>query len=116
MVCEQHGGHSHKHGNECSHPTIAHEGHTDYLHDGHRHGVHDGHVDEHRIAIGGNNRAACTPSHQCAAHDVGHAHGKGCGHEQVPHADHIDFMVPGGHLHHPYGEHCDDHGAIRAAQ
>src|SRR5450631_1715758 len=115
MGCEQHETHSHKHGNECGHRTIAHEGHTDYLHEGHLHRVHDGHVDEHRIAIGGKNPAACTPSHQCAGHEVGHAHGDGCGHEQVPHADHVDFIV-GEHLHHPHGKHCDDHGAFQAAQ
>jgi hypothetical protein len=34
MSCEQHETHSHKHGNECGHRTIAHEGHTDYLQGG----------------------------------------------------------------------------------
>jgi hypothetical protein len=32
----------------------------------------------------------------------------------VPHGDHVDFMVSG-HLHHPHGDHCDDHGPVRAA-
>ncbi|MDO4795919.1 MAG: hypothetical protein Q4A28_08295 [Brachymonas sp.] len=40
-----------------------------------------------------------------------HQHGPGCGHETVPHGDHIDYLVDG-HLHHPHGDHCDDHGPI----
>jgi hypothetical protein len=112
MGCEQHEGHTHKHGSGCGHPAIAHEGHTDYLHEGHLHNVHDGHVDEHRISSGGRNPASCTPSHQCTGHEVGHHHGPSCGHESIPHGDHDDFMVAG-HLHHPHGGHCDDHGAFR---
>ena len=45
------------------------------------------------------------------AHEAGHTHGPGCGHEAVPHGDHIDYLVAG-HLHHPHGDHCDDHGPI----
>jgi UDP-2,3-diacylglucosamine pyrophosphatase LpxH len=30
----------------------------------------------------------------------------------VPHGDHVDYLV-GGHLHHPHGDHCDDHGPVR---
>jgi UDP-2,3-diacylglucosamine pyrophosphatase LpxH len=29
----------------------------------------------------------------------------------VPHADHVDYLVDG-HLHHPHGSHCDDHGPV----
>jgi hypothetical protein len=32
----------------------------------------------------------------------------------VPHGDHVDFLVKG-HLHHPHGQHCDDHGKLGAA-
>jgi hypothetical protein len=32
----------------------------------------------------------------------------------VPHGDHTDYLV-GDHLHHPHGDHCDDHGALRLA-
>jgi len=32
-------------------------------------------------------------------------HGTGCGHEAVPHGDHVDCLVDG-HLQHPHGEHC----------
>jgi hypothetical protein len=27
----------------------------------------------------------------------------------MPHGDHVDYLV-NGHLHHPHGDHCDDHG------
>jgi hypothetical protein len=30
----------------------------------------------------------------------------------VPHGDHVDYLVDG-HLHHPHGDHCDDHGAVK---
>jgi hypothetical protein len=43
-------------------------------------------------------------------HDPLHMHGPNCGHAAVPHDDHVDYVV-GGHLHHPHGDHCDDHGA-----
>jgi hypothetical protein len=32
----------------------------------------------------------------------------------VPHGDHTDYLVAG-HLHHPHGDHCDDHGELRLA-
>ena len=37
-----------------------------------------------------------------------------CGHEKIPHGDHIDYLVTG-HLHHPHDGHCDDHGKIELA-
>jgi UDP-2,3-diacylglucosamine pyrophosphatase LpxH len=30
----------------------------------------------------------------------------------VPHGDHVDYLVDG-HLHHPHGDHCDDHGPVK---
>jgi hypothetical protein len=27
----------------------------------------------------------------------------------VQHGDHVDYVVAG-HLHHPHGDHCHDHG------
>jgi zinc transport system permease protein len=39
--------HLHRHGPECGHPAVSHEGHVDYVHDGHRHAVHGAHYDEH---------------------------------------------------------------------
>ena len=29
----------------------------------------------------------------------------------MPHGDHVDYLV-NGHLHHPHGTHCDDHGPL----
>lgn len=40
-------GHPHVHGEECGHPAVEHEDHTDYLHDGHLHAAHGRHYDEH---------------------------------------------------------------------
>lgn len=114
MNCQQHAGHAHAHGKGCGHRAIEHEGHTDYLHDGHMHNVHSGHVDEHKLAIGAANPSTCTPSHACGGHDPGHKHSPGCGHEAIPHGDHVDFIV-GSHLHHPHDGHCDDHGAVRSS-
>jgi len=106
-----HNDHPHSHGPGCGHVAVRHDGHVDYLHDGHLHHPHDGHVYEHKIAIDARNPARCTPGHRCAGHEVGHRHGPGCGHEAVPHGDHVDYLVDG-HLHHPHGSHCDDHGPL----
>jgi hypothetical protein len=106
-----HSNHSHQHGAGCGHKAVEHDGHQDYLHDGHLHHVHGDHVDEHALGVGGNNPADCTPSHACGAHTASHAHGPSCGHDAVPHGDHVDYLVDG-HLHHPCEGHCDDHGKI----
>ena len=37
------------------------------------------------------------------------------GHEAVLHGDHVDYLVDG-HLHHPHGDHCDDHGPVSVVQ
>ncbi len=39
--------HPHRHGEECGHPAVEHDDHTDYLHDGHLHAAHGRHYDEH---------------------------------------------------------------------
>lgn len=109
--CNVHADHSHRHGTDCGHTAIRHGDHVDYLHDGHLHHVHNDHVDEHRLEVTASNPAACTPEHQCAGHAKGHQHGPGCGHEAVPHGDHVDYLVDG-HLHHPHGDHCDHHGPV----
>jgi hypothetical protein len=106
-----HDDHAHVHGPNCGHKAIQHGDHQDYVHDGHLHHAHDGHVDECSLSVDSKNPAACTPDHACAAHDAGHVHGPGCGHDAVPHGDHVDYLV-GGHLHHPCKGHCDDHGAV----
>ena len=109
--CKEHQNHEHQHGPGCGHLAINHSGHTDYLHDGHLHHVHGDHVDEHVLEVGSANPAHCTPQHVCGGHDRGHVHGDKCGHQQIPHGDHIDYLVEG-HLHHPHGDHCDFHGSL----
>ena len=47
-------------------------------------------------------------------HEHPHKHGPGCGHTAVRHGDHVDYLHDG-HLHHPHGDHCDDHGPIQVA-
>jgi hypothetical protein len=53
----------------------------------------------------------CADAHDCGEHDEDHTHGPDCGHEAVQHDDHVDYVV-GGHLHHPHGDHCHDHGPV----
>jgi hypothetical protein len=106
-----HEAHTHVHGEGCGHPAIQHGDHVDYLHNGHLHRKHGDHVDEHKLEVSVENPAACTPSHGCGGHEAAHRHGPGCGHETVPHGDHVDYLVEG-HLHNPHGDHCDDHGTV----
>lgn len=103
--------HEHEHGPACGHTAVRHDDHIDYLHDGELHRHQGGEVERHAIAVSDLNPADCTPDHQCGDHDDEHEHSAGCGHEQVPHGDHVDYLV-GGHLHHPHGDHCDDHGRV----
>jgi hypothetical protein len=113
-VATNHEGHSHQHGPGCGHTGIKHDGHVDYLHDGCLHHADGAGVEEHQLPVGGTNPAACTPDHDCGGHAKAHTHGPGCGHEAVPHGDHVDYLVEG-HLHHPHGTHCDDHGKVHKA-
>jgi hypothetical protein len=83
---------------------LQHDGQVDYVHEGHLHAPHEGHYDEHVIPVGNANPDGCSPV-TCAC---GH---QGCGHEQVPHGDHTDYLFQG-HLHHQRGDHCADHGAV----
>jgi hypothetical protein len=110
-ACKTHENHAHVHGSGCGHKRVKHDGHEDYLHDGHMHHVHDGHVDEHQVSVSAGNPDSCTPQHACKKHDDMHKHGPGCGHEAVPHGDHVDYLVSG-HLHYQHGTHCDDHGPV----
>jgi hypothetical protein len=112
---EPHPDNGHQHGPDCGHTAIKHGGHIDYLHDGHLHhpvgAPGSAIVEEHALEVGGQNPERCTPEHHCDGHEAGHHHGPGCGHEAVPHGDHVDYLVKG-HLHHPHGDHCDDHGPV----
>jgi len=107
-----HANHDHQHGPDCGHKTIEHDGHEDFLHSGHMHHAHGDHVDDHAVGVGATNPADCTPSHACTSHAKDHVHGASCGHDAVPHGDHTDYVVDG-HLHHPHGAHCDDHGPVK---
>lgn len=109
-----HAEHSHVHGAGCGHTAVKHADHVDYLHDGHLHSPHGDHFDEHVIEVSDKNPASCTPAHSCSGHDACHVHGPGCGHEPVPHGNHVDYLVSG-HLHHPHAGHCDDHGPLELA-
>ena len=107
-----HENHPHQHGANCGHTPVEHDGHTDYLHNGHLHHPHDGHVDEHTLEVSATNPADCTNGHPCDGQDAAHTHGPDCGHEAVPHGDHVDYLVKG-HLHHQHNGHCDNHGPVQ---
>lgn len=107
MSCKTHEHHDHQHGVGCGHTAIKHNDHVDYLHDGHLHHKHGDHYDEHVLDVNEQNPAECNSTHHCGDH----VHGEGCGHEAVPHGDHIDYIV-NGRLHHQHGDHCDDHGPV----
>jgi hypothetical protein len=107
---KHHPNHTHQHGSACGHTAVRHDGHVDYVHDGHLHHMHGDHVDEHVLAVSAANPVQCTSGTKCS----GHTHGPSCGHEAVPHGDHVDYLVEG-HLHHPHGDHCDDHGPVQLA-
>jgi hypothetical protein len=110
MAHDIHEDHSHDHGSGCGHTAVRHDGHTDYLHDGCLHHPHGDHVDEHRFAVDQQNPADCTPGFR-DGHEAAHRHGPGCGHEAVPHGEHVDYLVDG-QLHHPHADHCDNHGRV----
>jgi len=92
---------------------VRHDDHVDFLEDGHLIHEEAGRREEHRIAVTTQNPARCDTVHRVAV-QRGHVHGPGCGHESVPHGDHVDFLVEG-RLHHPHGDHVDDHGPLKLA-
>ena len=104
---------AHAHGPDCGHTAVRHRDHIDYLHDGELHHDSGGAVETHAVEVNERNPADCTPGHDCDEHEGGHEHGPSCGHELVPHGDHVDYLV-GGHLH-PHGDHCDDHGPLEVS-
>jgi hypothetical protein len=105
---------THTHGPGCGHTAVHHRDHVDYLHEGKLHHHAGDTLEHHAVEVDDQNPAVCTPDHGCAEHAADHEHGPGCGHEAVPHGDHIDYLV-GGHLHHPHGDHCDHHGPVKLA-
>lgn len=113
-VHPSHSDHGHVHGRDCGHTAIRHGDHIDYLHGDHLHHVHDDHVHDCALEAGGNYPNHCEGGHDCGDHGDQHVHGEGCGHEPIPHGDHVCYVV-GGHLHHPHGDHCDHHGKVEFA-
>jgi hypothetical protein len=107
--------HVHSHGPGCGHTAIEHDGHVDYLHDGHLCHQEGDKVEEHVLPVSKSNPEGCHHLATKTGHDAKHKHGPGCGHEAVPHGDHIDYLVDG-ELHHPHGDHCDDHGPVKIAR
>jgi hypothetical protein len=100
---------THHHGPGCGHTAVEHHGHTDYLQNGHLEHVEGDHVDEHVIEVDKAHPDRCT--HGAKGHDATHVHGPNCGHQAVPHGNHLDYLVDG-HLHHRHEDHCDDHGIL----
>jgi hypothetical protein len=82
-----------------------------YLDHGHLQHVQGGRVEEHVIEVSEMNPDRCSPEHKARGHESTHQHGPDCGHEAVPHGNHIDYLVDG-RLHHSHGDHCDDHGPL----
>src|SRR3954469_7180480 len=105
----------HTHGPDCGHVAIRHDDHVDHLHEGELHHEHPEGRQRHALTVGGANPAECSGGHDCDSHDDAHAHGPDCGHDAVPHGDHVDYLVDG-HLHHPHGDHCDHHGHVEVVQ
>ncbi len=101
---------THNHGPACGHVAVRHGNHIDYIEDGKLSHAASGQTEEHVIEVSATNPVRCTKDH----HADGHRHGPGCGHEAVPHGDHVDYLVDG-RLHHPHGDHCDDHGPLETA-
>jgi hypothetical protein len=46
--------------------------------------------------------------------DPSHTHGPDCGHTAVEHDGHTDYLEDG-HLHHPHGDHVDEHSFTASA-
>lgn len=103
---------SHTHGPGCGHTPIEHDGHVDFLDDGHLLHQERGTTVDHVLPISQVNPEGCHQITQNQKHEPKHKHGPGCGHEAVPHGDHIDYLVDG-ILHHPHGDHCDNHGPVK---
>src|SRR6266403_5058014 len=86
---------NHQHGPGCGHLAVEHHGHTDYLEHGHLEHQEGERVGEHIVEVDAEHPDRCTAGHEAAGHPKGHVHGPDCGHEAVPHGDHIDYLVEG---------------------
>lgn len=97
----------HHHGPNCGHTAVRHEHHTDYLAHGQLEHEENGRIKHHRVAVTAKNPDSCRPIEAA----TNHTHGPNCGHEMVPHGDHMDYLV-NDHLEHVHGDHVDDHGPL----
>ncbi|MCU0777878.1 MAG: hypothetical protein MUF86_09475 [Akkermansiaceae bacterium] len=110
-----HESHDHNHNASCGHTQVKHGDHVDFVHDGHLHHQNeDGSVEEHTLEVSAKNPDGCASVNHLT-HNDHHVHGPDCGHEAVPHGDHVDYIVEG-RLHHPHGDHCDDHGPVEVVK
>lgn len=100
-----HEDHQHQHSLGCGHTKILHEDHVDYVHNGHLHHAHEDHWDECKLEVNEKNPDNCNHVEAVCQHTPD------CGHEQVPHGDHTDYLV-NGRLQHVHGDHIDDHGPV----
>jgi hypothetical protein len=92
---------------------LRHHGHVDYLYQDRLVHLEAGREVDHVIEVTERNPDRCDPAHRAEAMP-GHVHGPDCGHERVPHGDHLDYLVMG-RLQHPHGDHVDDHGPVTLA-
>jgi hypothetical protein len=119
---------SHVHGEFCGHTTVIHENRIDFLCDGELHFVTcSGSVYPHKLPISNINPAICKlisssvlsldenfqDRDDAGDEDMGERcwHREGCGHPQVAHGDHVDYLVRG-RLEFIHGDHVDDHGVL----
>ena len=118
---KHHHPHIHDHGPGCGHEAIEHEGHVDFVHDGHLHRKEGRDWVECAIDENEDRPQGCTREFECAAHADGSICGPTCGHQAVPHGDHMDYLVPPEdksrkseyELHCPHDNHCDYHGTVK---
>ncbi|WP_283680381.1 hypothetical protein [Lentilactobacillus sp. Marseille-Q4993] len=95
----------HVHSLECGHTKILHNGHVDYVEEnGHLHHQHEDHWDECKLEV-----TDLNPDGEVQV--KAEVHDEYCGHETVPHGDHVDYLV-NGRLQHVHDGHVDDHGAV----
>lgn len=113
--------HKHVHGDYCGHTAIEHKNHVDYVHDRHLHHKNENGSDwdDCRIEESITHPDICTDEYEegCWAHEAGVTCSPSCGHEAVPHGEHVDYLVPDRkgnlELHAVHNGHCDHHGSVR---
>lgn len=96
---------NHVHSLHCGHTKVLHHDHIDFVEaNGHLHHKHEDHWDECKIEVSNQNPDGEHPVE-------GEIHDEFCGHQEVPHGDHMDYLV-NGRLQHVHDNHVDDHGPL----